>query len=98
MDEFLAWLNPKGNRELALKNALTKWWPHIAPGIRKRITVRFLMHLWKMGTQADGIQDLNVTAKLPDARRSARTKGVSGYDILREPYMVWTNRRAVTSS
>ena len=40
VDDFAAWLNPKGNRELALKNTLTKWWPHIAPGIRKRLVVR----------------------------------------------------------
>jgi bromodomain adjacent to zinc finger domain protein 1A len=40
LDEFVAWLNPKGHRELALKNTLTKWWPHIAPGVRKRIAVR----------------------------------------------------------
>lgn len=33
-------------------------------------------------------QDLNVNAKLPDARRSTRTKTVSGHDILREPYMM----------
>jgi hypothetical protein len=39
LDEFLAWLNPKGVRELALKNSFTKWWCHIAPGIRKRISV-----------------------------------------------------------
>ncbi|KAI0053291.1 chromatin remodeling complex protein [Auriscalpium vulgare] len=38
IDEFAAWLNPKGHRELALKNALTKWWPNMAPGIRKRLT------------------------------------------------------------
>ncbi|VDB99827.1 unnamed protein product [Peniophora sp. CBMAI 1063] len=37
MDEFTAWLNPKGVRELALKTQLTKWWPHIAPGMRKRL-------------------------------------------------------------
>ncbi|KAI0274694.1 ATP-utilizing chromatin assembly and remodelling N-terminal-domain-containing protein [Gloeopeniophorella convolvens] len=37
VDEFTAWLNPKGNRELALRNTLTKWWPHIVPGIRKRL-------------------------------------------------------------
>jgi bromodomain adjacent to zinc finger domain protein 1A len=82
IDEFVAWLNPKGNRELALKNALTKWWPHIAPGIRKRLA------------------DLNITAKLPEARRSTRTKAVAGagHDISREPYMMWTNRRAVNSS
>jgi Williams-Beuren syndrome DDT (WSD), D-TOX E motif len=40
VDEFTAWLNPKGNRELALRNTLTKWWPHIVPGMRKRLSVR----------------------------------------------------------
>jgi bromodomain adjacent to zinc finger domain protein 1A len=40
VDEFVAWLNPKGVRELALKNAMTKWWTHIAPGMRKRAAVR----------------------------------------------------------
>lgn len=39
VDELTAWLNPKGNRELALRNTLTKWWPHIVPGIRKRLAV-----------------------------------------------------------
>ena len=42
VDELTAWLNPKGNRELALRNTLTKWWPHIVPGIRKRLAVSFL--------------------------------------------------------
>ncbi|ETW87436.1 hypothetical protein HETIRDRAFT_431774 [Heterobasidion irregulare TC 32-1] len=79
VDDFAAWLNPKGNRESALKNTLTKWWPHIAPGIRKRLV------------------DLNNTAKLPEARRSTRVKQ-SGTDISRDPYMLWTNRRAVNSS
>ncbi|KAG2368257.1 hypothetical protein BDR07DRAFT_1605599 [Suillus spraguei] len=78
LDEFLAWLNPKGVRELALKNSFIKWWSHIAPGMRKRVS------------------DLNVSAKLPEARRSTRTKS-SGHDVSREPYMMWTNRRAVNS-
>lgn len=39
LDEFVAWLNPKGHREIALKTALTKWWVHITAGIRKRIAV-----------------------------------------------------------
>jgi bromodomain adjacent to zinc finger domain protein 1A len=43
-------------------------------------------------------QDLTVNAKLPDARRSMRTKGIAGYDISREAYMMWVNRRAVNSS
>lgn len=42
VDEFVGWLNPKGVRELALKNALTKWWTHIAPGMRKRASVYFV--------------------------------------------------------
>ncbi|KDR85163.1 hypothetical protein GALMADRAFT_1322895 [Galerina marginata CBS 339.88] len=41
--------------------------------------------------------DLNNNAKLPDARRSSR-KTALGYDLSRDPYMLWTNRRAVNSS
>lgn len=37
LEELVAWLNPKGHRDLALKNALTKWWPHITAGMKKRI-------------------------------------------------------------
>ncbi|EIW86562.1 chromatin remodeling complex protein [Coniophora puteana RWD-64-598 SS2] len=77
VDELVAWLNPKGVRELALKNAISKWWNHIAPGMRKRTA------------------DLNMSAKLPEARRSSRTKSTAGHDLSREPYMMWTNRRAV---
>ncbi|KAK0233457.1 chromatin remodeling complex protein [Armillaria fumosa] len=80
LDEFVAWLNPKGHREVALKAALTKWWIHITSGIRKRIA------------------DVQVNAKLPEARRSTRTKAHASYDISREPYMMWTNRRAVNNS
>ncbi|KAL4068214.1 ATP-utilizing chromatin assembly and remodelling N-terminal-domain-containing protein [Scleroderma yunnanense] len=80
MDEFMAWLNTKGVRELALKNAVMKWWNHIVPGMRKRIL------------------DVNIIAKLPEARRSTRVKQTSGQDILRDPYLLWTNRRAVNSS
>lgn len=39
MDEFVAWLNPKGVRELALKNALAKWWDLLGAGARKRNAV-----------------------------------------------------------
>lgn len=39
VEEYLAWLNLKGNRELALKNALVKWMDHILPGMRKRYSV-----------------------------------------------------------
>ncbi|KAJ7630650.1 chromatin remodeling complex protein [Roridomyces roridus] len=77
LDQFLGWLNPKGHREIALKNALTKWWPHITAGLRRRVA------------------DLDVNARLPEARRSTRTKPAASYDISREPYMTWTNRKAV---
>ncbi|KAI5122593.1 hypothetical protein M0805_004808 [Coniferiporia weirii] len=76
MDEFMAWLNPKGVREFALKNTLTKWWDLLAPGVRKRTA------------------DIAMNAKLPEARRSQRGKTANS-DISREPYMLWTNRKAV---
>ncbi|KAJ6604346.1 chromatin remodeling complex protein [Mycena vulgaris] len=79
LDEFMAWLNPKGHREVALKSVLSKWWPHITSGLRRRIA------------------DVNVNARLPEARRSTRTKAATGYDISREPYMMWTNRKATTA-
>ncbi|PPQ71756.1 hypothetical protein CVT26_007597 [Gymnopilus dilepis] len=79
LEAFVAWLNPRGHREFALKTALTKWWVHITAGMRKRVA------------------DINSNAKLPDARRSAR-KTALGYDLSRDPYMQWINRRAVNSS
>ncbi|KAF9478043.1 chromatin remodeling complex protein [Pholiota conissans] len=79
LDAFVTWLNPKGHRELALRQALNKWWVHITAGIKKRVA------------------DVNSNAKLPDARRSAR-KTAQGYDLSRDPYMLWTNRKAVNAS
>jgi hypothetical protein len=43
LEEFVAWLNPKGHRETALKAALTKWWVHITAGVRRRTAVSALM-------------------------------------------------------
>ncbi|KAI0704894.1 chromatin remodeling complex protein [Cytidiella melzeri] len=84
IDEFVAWLNPKGVRELALKTSIAKWWQHIAPGIRRR--------------QADLAQASNVKGQeASSSRRSARQKH-TGSDTSREPYMTWTNRRAVNAS
>ncbi|KAH9857859.1 chromatin remodeling complex protein [Lenzites betulinus] len=76
--EFVDWLNPKGVRELALKNTFVKWWNHISPGMRRRAA------------------DLNANAKIPEARRSTRKH--AGADVLREPYMQWTNRKATNGS
>ena len=96
VDELTAWLNPKGNRELALRNTLTKWWPHIVPGIRKRLAVS-LKVLWRAGGSCLNVtQDLNNIAKLPEARRSTRVKQGGTTDISRAPYMTWTNRKAVS--
>ncbi|TFK57352.1 hypothetical protein OE88DRAFT_1730725 [Heliocybe sulcata] len=58
VDEFVAWLNSKGVRELALKNVFTKWWSHINPGIRKRM--------------AD--LSANAKPPVPEGRRSSRSK------------------------
>jgi bromodomain adjacent to zinc finger domain protein 1A len=44
VEALVSWLNPKGVRELALKNAMTKWWGHISPGMRKRTAVRSHSH------------------------------------------------------
>ncbi|CAK5264756.1 unnamed protein product [Mycena citricolor] len=79
LDEFMAWLNSKGNREVALKGSLTKWWPHILSGVKRRMA------------------DINASARLPEARRSTRAKAASGYDVSREPYMLWTNRKATSA-
>jgi len=38
LEEYVAWLNTKGHRELALKTALTKWWTPITAGMKKRIS------------------------------------------------------------
>ena len=35
----MSWLNVKGNRELKLKENLTKWADHIIGGMRKRLSV-----------------------------------------------------------
>lgn len=103
VQEFVAWLNPKGVRELNLKNQFTKWWNHIAPGMRRRAAVRssslaFMFALkWPL-TQRPlrRIQDLNANAKIPEARRSTRKRG--DVELLREPYMQWANRKAVNGS
>jgi bromodomain adjacent to zinc finger domain protein 1A len=38
----MLWLNVKGNRELKLKESLTKWADHISSGMRKRSAVSLL--------------------------------------------------------
>ena len=42
------------------------------------------------------VKDLNANAKIPEARRSARKH--AGAELLREPYMQWTNRKAINAS
>jgi len=39
-EEFMAWLNVKGHREVALKNSLGKWLDHVVAGMKKRTAVR----------------------------------------------------------
>jgi hypothetical protein len=66
VDEFTAWLNPKGNRELALRNTLTKWWPHIVPGMRKRLSVR------RFYVQISGVE-LNLKPGFEQYRETSRS-------------------------
>lgn len=51
----MAWLNPKGVRELALKNALAKWWPHIGPGMRRRTAVSILRWCSELSADCEGL-------------------------------------------
>ncbi|GAA5938072.1 hypothetical protein JCM3775_005332 [Rhodotorula graminis] len=37
IETLLGWLNSKGTRELALKNAITKWRPFVSAGSKKRL-------------------------------------------------------------
>lgn len=80
VNELIAWLNPKGIREVALKNAFQKWMLHLSGGMRRRAS------------------DLEVQAKIPDARRSERMRNIPGADIARQPYMLWQNKRALQSA
>ncbi|KAG6850825.1 hypothetical protein H0H93_008128 [Arthromyces matolae] len=83
LEEYVGWLNVKGHRETALKAALTKWWVHITGGMKRRTAVRLPVTPIIAAIEHCS-QDVNVSARLPEARRSARTKG--GYDISRAIY------------
>ena len=85
-------------RELALKNTLAKWWPHIGPGMRRRAAVSGARRECLLcELEADcNMQDQAANAKLPEARRSARKH--AGAELMREPYMQWTNRKAVNGA
>jgi bromodomain adjacent to zinc finger domain protein 1A len=97
----MAWFNPKGIRELALKNALQKWMPHLTGGMRRRASVRKLLLASLRApslTVSFYFQDLEVQAKIPDARRSERMRNIPGAELVRQPYMLWSNRRAVSTA
>ena len=95
VEELVAWLNTKGIRENALKNSMAKWMSHITPSIRKRLTVGpFPLELLPRSRLS--FQDMTTPQKVPEARRSSRSKGAQ--DANREPYMSWTNRRATNNS
>lgn len=90
VEELVAWLNTKGIRENALKNSMAKWMSHITPGIRKRLTVR-PFPFEPLPRSRLSFQDMITPQKVPEARRSSRSKGAQ--DANREPYLSWTNRR-----
>lgn len=95
LDQLLAWLNVKGNRESKLKETLTKWRPHIVAGMAKR-----------QRDQRDP-PDFNPRSLLANASRSsARAKGNEPDATPAPPlpapvrpsaadrYLVWYNRDA----
>ncbi|KAH7104205.1 hypothetical protein BKA62DRAFT_497973 [Auriculariales sp. MPI-PUGE-AT-0066] len=87
LDEFFAWLQEKGNRELALKKQLFIWWDHIVAGVKKR--------------QAD-MSAVALAAAKPvestNGRRSTRGRNSSANELARESYMQWTNKLAKNPS
>lgn len=92
VEELIAWLNVKGHRELALKNALTKWLDHILSGTKRRQAVRAACLDGLTPNSYAVAQDV---AARPE-RRSTRGKGannvVNHSDASREPYLAWVNR------
>ncbi|KAH9486764.1 Imitation switch two complex protein 1 [Psilocybe cubensis] len=83
--------------ELEEIEAFVSW---LNPKGHRELALKTLLTKWWVHITA-GMRkrtaDLNSNAKLPDARRSAR-KSALGYDLSRDPYMLWTNRRAINSS
>ncbi|PPQ89585.1 hypothetical protein CVT25_012330 [Psilocybe cyanescens] len=83
--------------ELEELEAFVSW---LNPKGHRELALKTLLTKWWVHITA-GMRkrtaDLNSNAKLPDARRSAR-KSALGYDLSRDPYMLWTNRRAINSS
>jgi len=83
--------------ELEELEAFLQW---LNPKGHRELALKTAISKWSThitGGMRKRIADLNANAKIPDARRSAR-KNVLGYDLSRDPYMLWSNRRAVNAS
>jgi bromodomain adjacent to zinc finger domain protein 1A len=80
-----------------LKTAITKWWVHITAGMRRRLIVSDFSVARTAALIKCYLKDVSATDKLSDARRRSR-RHPSGYDLSKDPYMLWTNRRAANSS
>jgi len=90
------WLNAKGVRELALKNALTRWKGYFLAGAKKRQAVRAhsfprflpdsadaLDAVCPQDTAAPNVEDLG-------SRRSSRRGG----EAAEQGYLSWRNKLA----
>lgn len=95
IEDLIGWFNVKGHRELALKNALTRWLDHILAGIKRRQAVCAACLDSSASVSYSLAQDM---AARPE-RRSTRGKGantaIANSDASREPYLAWANRHHV---
>lgn len=79
IDALQTWLNPKGTRELGLKNAIAKWRGYILAGARKRLAVsRARAALNKVLTLLAVLQETSGSSTAPvtfnDGRRGSSRK------------------------
>ncbi|KAF9056339.1 chromatin remodeling complex protein [Panaeolus papilionaceus] len=83
--------------ELEELDAFVSW---LNPKGHRELALKTALTKWWThitGGMRKRIADINSNAKLPDARRSSR-KTALGYDVSRDPYMLWTNRKAINAS
>ena len=97
MEDFIGWLNPKGHRELALRNQILKWSDHITLGMRKRATVSVHRSLLLCPGFIGSQQDITSRPERRSTRgRNSASTGTS--DVSRESYMAWINRLSTSTT
>jgi hypothetical protein len=99
IEDLVAWLNVKGQRELSLKNVVTKWMDHIVGGMKRRQLVSLGQHelVIQIGSAVLTALLQDISSR-PERRSTRGTKSASLFgnpETLREAYLGWTNRHVV---